>query len=447
MSCARSERIDLLAFLEAPRDAAFDDFREHYPRCRACAAEVRAWTELHAALRAGAAEPAHPGPELLARYEEDPGALAPEARARISAHVAACPACRDELRALRAFDPAALAAPARRPPRAAPARPSRGWLGALGRLVWHPAFAYALVGLLLFPVLYRTALPPLAREPAAAPEPIARRSMPEPDSFEGAPSPASGRSVPEPSSRPERFAVRTEDTKATANAPRVRRLERALEAPEPERVPLPAAPASPAPEKRELAAAEAPARVAALEQLGEGEVDVPEAQQAPPDLGSVARRLDAAAEAVDEERLRGMTRQRAAPAEPRVRFRAQPDPEANALAAAVADALAARSPPRAGQVVVADEPQVGVPALVALRGFRLQVPLGPDLAGPAEVEVRVTGPDGRRELRERLQIEPGVRSAELEIPPRWLGAGRHRVELRAAGEPAATLVRSIERVP
>ena len=46
MSCARAFDIDLAGYLDAPRAAEFDAFRRHYPRCEACSAEVRAWTEL-----------------------------------------------------------------------------------------------------------------------------------------------------------------------------------------------------------------------------------------------------------------------------------------------------------------------------------------------------------------------------------------------------------------
>ena len=58
MSCQRIQEIDLAGFLASPRDAEFASFREHYPVCAECAAELRAWTELEIVLR-GPADPAH----------------------------------------------------------------------------------------------------------------------------------------------------------------------------------------------------------------------------------------------------------------------------------------------------------------------------------------------------------------------------------------------------
>ena len=81
MACERSQDLDLSAFLAAPRDEEFEDFRHHYPRCAECAAEVRAWTELHEALA-----PAHPDPERLAGYQ----ALPPAERALLDRHLAGC---------------------------------------------------------------------------------------------------------------------------------------------------------------------------------------------------------------------------------------------------------------------------------------------------------------------------------------------------------------------
>jgi len=141
MACLRSQDLDLLAFLAAPRAGEFADFRQHYPRCADCAAELRAWTELHEAL---AAE--HPDPEQLARYD----ALPADARGLLDRHLASCPSCREELAQLADFDPARLAQPA------APVEaPARRWLAGLGRVLWSPAFAYALLLLMALPTLMR----------------------------------------------------------------------------------------------------------------------------------------------------------------------------------------------------------------------------------------------------------------------------------------------------
>ena len=90
--------IDLPGFLARPREDEFASFRDHYPRCSECSAEVRAWTELDDRLRrpvgfgvgfavgfdteSGAAAVAqhpsaaqHPPAGILAGYEADPGAL------------------------------------------------------------------------------------------------------------------------------------------------------------------------------------------------------------------------------------------------------------------------------------------------------------------------------------------------------------------------------------
>lgn len=167
MSCRRSLEIELSDFLLQPGAEAFADFRDHYPRCRECAAEVRAWTELHERLAAGGA--AHPDPATWVRYHEAPGELAQAQRVALDRHLEGCPVCRDELAALASFSPASLAAATR-----APEQTSRSlseaissWLDSLRRLVLHPAFAYALVGLLLLPVIQRVGLFSLGREDRA----------------------------------------------------------------------------------------------------------------------------------------------------------------------------------------------------------------------------------------------------------------------------------------
>lgn len=145
MTCRRAFDVDLAAFLRAPRAPELADFVEHYPRCPDCAAEVRAWTEVHLAL----ADP-HPAPaDLLAHHD---GTLAGEGRASVDRHLATCPSCAEELRALRRYD--AVGRDDAVPGAAAPAPTSarRGTLGRVGRALWHPAVAYAVALLLLVPV-------------------------------------------------------------------------------------------------------------------------------------------------------------------------------------------------------------------------------------------------------------------------------------------------------
>jgi hypothetical protein len=142
MACRKAFDLDLVACLLDAGRPEWAEFRDHYPRCADCAAEVRTWTELQASLAAP-----HPAPDELLKFEQRSKDLAPAAHERIGAHVATCRSCRDELRALRAFDPRALeAAPA-------PAPAKRRWWRSLGGIVLHPAFAYGVALALLYPAL------------------------------------------------------------------------------------------------------------------------------------------------------------------------------------------------------------------------------------------------------------------------------------------------------
>jgi anti-sigma factor RsiW len=161
MSCRRAYDLDLAAFLADPRAPELAEFVEHYPRCPECAAEVRAWTEVHLALASR-----HPAPAELLAYHD--GSLGADARAMVGRHLATCPACAEELRAVQRFDvtrvPAALA------PRPRRATPAGSVARRIGRVLWHPAVAYAVALLLLVPVLAQRPweTPPPAREPAPA---------------------------------------------------------------------------------------------------------------------------------------------------------------------------------------------------------------------------------------------------------------------------------------
>ncbi|MBW2373040.1 MAG: zf-HC2 domain-containing protein, partial [Deltaproteobacteria bacterium] len=140
MSCRRAYDIDLADFLAEPRAERFAEFRDHYPRCAACSAEVRAWTEVDGLLRP--ASDAHPEPEILLRYADD--VLAPAERSGLAAHLEQCAACRDELTALTGFEPARAGA-------AQPTRARPSLLDSLRRLLFHPGFAYALLLLVAAP--------------------------------------------------------------------------------------------------------------------------------------------------------------------------------------------------------------------------------------------------------------------------------------------------------
>ncbi len=229
MTCRRAFELELPAFLADPRAPGFADFRDHYPRCAACAAEVRAWTEL--AARLASAAPAHPEPEQLLRYADRDAALTAAERGAVEAHLARCAACRDELAALAAFEPAALAAPAA--PRARTGL--AGTLAALRRLLWQPALAWAVALLLALPMIYT-----LMRQGAPVPAPLIaaaeRDAVPAADAPPAPPEPGrpaakdaaalravASEGVEEPSARPETFALRARESASDAGEGAARR--------------------------------------------------------------------------------------------------------------------------------------------------------------------------------------------------------------------------------
>src|SRR5207245_10704742 len=139
--------LDLADFVSRSARPEWADFREHYARCAECSAEVRAWTELHQLLEPPAA---HPAEELLLRFETERERLPVAERRAIEEHLAHCASCKDELATLRRFDFTALE-PEAAAAMAPAARPS--FADRLRRVVLHPAFAYAIVLLLLYPAL------------------------------------------------------------------------------------------------------------------------------------------------------------------------------------------------------------------------------------------------------------------------------------------------------
>ena len=166
VSCDRAQQIDLLSFVSEPAGEGFAAFRKHYPRCPRCSAEVRAWNELHLGLQDSGGTPAHPGAESLARFATSPTALSAQSRREIESHLSACPACRDELGALRRFDPAGLASPYSKS--AGLSEALGALLGRLRGLVMHPVFAYGAALLLLYPALQGRQEPSPTIQPAAS---------------------------------------------------------------------------------------------------------------------------------------------------------------------------------------------------------------------------------------------------------------------------------------
>jgi hypothetical protein len=439
MACQRSREIDLPAFLAAPRDPEFDAFRLHYPRCAECAAEVRAWTELHEALAAP-----HPEPEQLARY----AALAPQERAAVERHVAGCPSCREELAQLAGFEPARLAAPAPTPAREGGGL--RAWLAGLGRIFWHPAFAYALLLLMAVPFAQQ-----LARERAE--RPLAEALFAE---------------------APERAAKTELSDEAVGGlakrAPEARSAAQRPAAPSPppeERVAAPR-PAAPAPARDTKAA---PARAAPELQAGESVQRVPRLaeedlaraprpraaleQAAAPAFAARESELPsppeaAPAEAVRDEEVAARTaaklRAQAAQNEALSALRApggveeprglaatvQSEPQAHTEGALRADQAPASPAPRdLVQLEAWRTARVHPPQDVAV--LRLAVPV-PAALGPGEARVRVRDAGQRRELSERVELPAAgaaERSVTLHVPRSWLVPGAYRVELEAAGAP------------
>jgi len=155
MSCLRAFDVDLADFVASSARPEWAEFRAHYARCAECSAEVRAWTELHLLLQPPAA---HPAEELLLRFETERDRQPAAERRAVEEHLARCPSCKDELAALRRFDLASVE------PRAA-ASLAASFAALLRRLVLHPAFAYAIALLLLYPAL-EGRLPSPARQAA-----------------------------------------------------------------------------------------------------------------------------------------------------------------------------------------------------------------------------------------------------------------------------------------
>jgi hypothetical protein len=259
MSCRRAFVIDLADFLSEPGREEFAEFREHYPVCPECAAEVRAWTDLHVLLQSRAAGPngGHPEPEALLRYEQGDARLGTAQVAELEGHLARCPSCRDELSALRGFDFSVVGAEA---PRGLAVRARIGaFVGGLQSLLLHPAFAYALVLVLLYPAAMSYFSGPDAPElfpsEGADETALAQRAL-----------------VEEAEPKAARRASPAAPPETRAN---VLRKERALRVPTeaagvPEGKARPRADsAAPAPSPQRLAPAEAPARLRPLPEVTE----------------------------------------------------------------------------------------------------------------------------------------------------------------------------------
>jgi len=438
MICRRAFEIDLGGFLEDPRADAFADFRDHYPRCPDCSAEVGAWTELEVELRARN-DARHPGPEQLARFPEG---LDARERIGVERHLVECAACRDELRALEAFVPESLPGAGTQRRAKGGGRLRHGW-AALGRLAWSPGFAYAALAAVLLPTIYRTvdSLPPKSPQATSVPQSAPESEMDtlvrvKKDDVRRRESVA--REVVAPASRPDRAVPKLESAlERQEPAPVVLDRKRAIESPALKVMEAPRFAAD-----RELDEAEAPAArvgMAHREPPSSARSDKPIAAYAPPappeksvaDAPGASRsgaesargQVSGVGEADDDWSDGRRTGSR--------EFSAQSLLQAMRLGSR--DRLAERAPVRLAEGTPAE-----IDPAIAAHGFRLMAPLPHGLA-PGEIEIRVTDATGRRELRERARIAFGQTQVELEIPARWMGAGIYRVTIhdsRASGDDA-----------
>jgi len=470
MECRRAFEIDLGAYLRDPRARVWDDFRAHYPRCAACAAEVHAHTEVALLLA-----PEHPDPERLLRFEDAPASLAATERAAITTHLAGCLPCRDELSALRRFAPVLEEAPAAAAPRRAVVE-RRRWLPAFGEWLWQPAVAWAAVLML---VVYSTLGPAsrglfertipvgatkdeLARDPEAppadalktrAPEtPLAVQSAPHPKKTaaaaknEAATAPPAGRRPdveakgdaeralaqrPTPSLRAGENGAATgalggagaASDERTRVEPRDGPAYRSAEEPRSEPAPSPAPPpAEPSREKALGYLEDSPRR----RQAAPAHADV--APPAPPPSAPGAD--DSQHGLVPRQRVDG----RLAPAES---DDAAPRPSASAGAAA---------PPPPSPTPLAKEKLAGLDASQRLGAVAGAPPVGATLAArpdatdvavlsitapsplPSEVEVELRAADGRRQLSERVTAT--ARTITLSVAADWLEGGPYDVLVR-----------------
>jgi hypothetical protein len=402
MKCRRAFETDLLAVLRG--ESADADFLAHYPSCADCAAEVRVWSELDGMLRAAApAEEWHPALEVLLQLVDAPAALATDKRRALEHHLVGCRVCADEVWTLRSFDPASvvIAAPSRVAAAVAPAPSPRAGTAAaapasapgavpergswLGRLVWHPAFAYALVAVLLVPLL-RGSLPRLTETARLV---DARRDQPLlPPASEG----DIGTVPPGAFAKRERPGVPAEAKRVAPPAGAPQAAPKIAAAPPPP----PAAPAQALAERRaeNMVATTAPA---ADERSADAEM------AAAPALARAAKSRQASSAGLTD-RLRHAT-----------------------VPAGVPPAALA-----AGGTPVVLEIQPRRPALFAFRdtphGALLRVTPPADLApGPLDVVVRSRA--GAREIR--VRVTDRANAIALQIPPAWLLPGDYVVTLQS----------------
>lgn len=178
--------------------------------------------------------------------------------------------------------------------------------------------------------------------------------------------------------------------------------------------------------RREVAAVRPSAEMADREMRA----DFPPAE--PDSFGAVARSIDVPRLAAPEpeDRVAGLAREadpgrESALSEPTVAFSAAPT--FNAAQKAARRSAAGGPPP----VRLQADRSIELAAGAIRGGLRLQIPLTAELAeaGGGELRLRVSDASGRRELRERLIVDPGATEVETRLPSGWLTPGLYRVEL------------------
>jgi hypothetical protein len=144
-ACNRTSAADIAAYLDDPSAPRWRDLNEHAATCAACNAELAAWKCLRADL---AVVDEHPSEEQLLAYAETRKSLAPDELNALAHHLAECASCRDEIVVLESvrIEPPPQPRMHREPAKRA------SFAALIGRILWHPAFAYAVVVALLVQV-------------------------------------------------------------------------------------------------------------------------------------------------------------------------------------------------------------------------------------------------------------------------------------------------------
>ncbi len=164
-------------------------------------------------------------------------------------------------------------------------------------------------------------------------------------------------------------------------------------------------------------------------------------------MSELSEKQDADAPAPPESRAaRG--RQQEAPARKVVQVPSAPPAASRALARR-SDAQAffaferdlARVAPEAEPLELTLEPNGRVELYASELGgaLRLRLPVPSGTPEGSLIEVRIAGPEGRRELRQRFRLQANQTQLVLSLAPGWITPGTHSIELRvtdARGEDA-----------